>query len=570
MESSFFDIAAVLAIAAGAGMAAQWLRQPLIVVFIGVGIVVGPSGLDLVDATGEVDLLAELGIAVLLFLVGLKLDLHLVRVTGRVAVATGLGQIAFTLAIGFALARVLGMPPAEAFYVAVALTFSSTIIIVKLLSDKRELDELHGRIAVGYLIVQDLVVILAMILLTAFGNGGDNGVGREIAEVIGKGLGFLVALGLLMRWVLPGVLDYAARNRELLMLSAVAWAVGVAAVAERLDLGTEVGAFLAGVALASTPFREAIGARLISLRDFLLLFFFIELGSDLDLALAGERIPEAVVLSLFVLVGKPVIVMAIMGVMGYKRRVGFFTGLTAAQISEFSLIFIALALSLGNVDSDAMGLVTMVGLITIGISTYLIVYARAIFDRVGGALAIFERAHLREVPEREERPLDAIVFGLGRYGSHVLQRLIDHDARVIAVDFDPAAIGRWHRRVEVLFGDAEDFEFIATLPLAEARSVVNTAPSVDTSRTLVHALREAGFEGTVVVTAHTEADARRLGDLDALVVLPFAEGVGPVVDLVRRSSAEAETERQAPDGDRGGNDRQEGGHDTGDGDARAG
>lgn len=551
MESSFFEIAAVLAIAAVTGMAAQWLRQPLIVVFIGVGILVGPSALDLVAAEGEVDLLAKLGIAVLLFLVGLKLDLHLVRETGRVAVATGLGQVAFTSGIGFVIALALGMGSSEAFYVAVALTFSSTIIIVKLLSDKRELDELHGRIAVGFLIVQDLVVILAMILLTAFGAGDGNGVAREVAEVVLKGVGFLVVAGLLMRYALPSVLDYAAQSRELLMLFAIAWAVGAAAVAEGLGLGTEVGAFLAGVALASTPFREAIGSRLVSLRDFLLLFFFIELGSSLDLARAGERIPEASVLSLFVLVGNPLIVMAIMGAMGYRRRVGFLAGLTVAQISEFSLILVALGITLGHVDNETMGLVTMVGLTTIGISTYLILYSRQIFDRIGGALAFFERTRLRDEPEREEHPLDAIVFGLGRYGSHVLQRLLDEGARVVAVDFDPAAVRRWRRRVEVLFGDAEDFEFVATLPLAEARAVVSTTPSVDTSRTLVHALREAGFEGTVVVTAHTEADARRLGDLDALVVLPFAEGVGPVVDLVRRASAQVDAEGQVFDGDGG-------------------
>lgn len=168
-EHIFYETALILAASAALGGMALWLRQPLIVAFIVVGIMVGPSGLDLAGVDQRIELLAEIGIAVLLFVVGLKLDLHLIRTMGPVALATGLGQVAFTSIFGYFIAIAMDFSVIGSLYIAVALTFSSTIIIVKLLSDKREIDSLHGRIAIGFLIVQDIAVILAMIGLTALG-----------------------------------------------------------------------------------------------------------------------------------------------------------------------------------------------------------------------------------------------------------------------------------------------------------------------------------------------------------------------------------------------------------------
>lgn len=345
----FTLLAAILAVAAAVGLLANRLHQPLIVAFIGVGILVGPVGTGWVGDVDQIELLAQLGIAILLFLVGLRLDLHLIRTTGPVALATGLGQVIFTSVLGYGIALALGMDHTTAIYVAVALTFSSTIIIVKLLSDKREIDQLHGRIAVGFLIVQDLVVVIAMIGLTAFGQEtSDNHIGLDIAFVAGKGIALLAGIAVMMRWVLPWLLHLVARSQELLVLFAVAWAVSVASLSAWLGFSTEVGAFLAGMSLASTPYREAVGARLVSLRDFLLLFFFISLGAELEFVDAGRQLTEAVVFSLFVLVGNPLIVLVIMGLMGYPARVSFLAGLTVAQISEFSLILAALGLSLGH------------------------------------------------------------------------------------------------------------------------------------------------------------------------------------------------------------------------------
>ena len=533
----FTEIAVLLLLAATIGAIGVRLRQPLIVTFIAVGILVGPSVLGWVSANDQVDLLAKLGIAMLLFVVGLKLDLHIIRAMGPVALATGLGQVIFTSVIGYFIAIALGMNPVTALYVAVALTFSSTIIIVKLLSDKREVDALHGRIAIGFLIVQDIVVVLVMIGLTALGEAGDAAsLGREAAEVLVKGGLFIVAIGLLMRYVLTPLLHQLAKSPELLVLFAIAWAVALGAAGAHLGFSKEVGAFLAGVSLASTPYREAIGARLVSLRDFLLLFFFIDLGAGLELAALGAQLVPAILLSLFVLIGNPLIVMTILGFMGYRKRTGFLAGLTVAQISEFSLILGALGLSLGHIDADTMGLITLVGLITISASTYMILYSHPLFERIAPWLGLFERkrAHREEVGglAADENGVDIILFGLGRFGSGIAGELQQRGQRVLGVDFDPDLVRRQEGNgYTVRYGDAEDPEFLASLPLGQVSWVLSSVREMPVNLALLHGLRQQGYSGKAAVTAHSLQAADQLQDAGAdHVLMPYADAAAEAVD----------------------------------------
>ncbi len=543
MESIFTEMTVILAISAAVGLIATRLKQPLIVAFIVVGILVGPSGFDLVTSHEQLHLLAEMGIAILLFVVGLKLDLHLIRTMGPVALATGLGQVLFTSVFGFLIALALGFSAVSALYVAVALTFSSTIIIVKLLSDKREIDSLHGRIAIGFLIVQDIAVVLAMILLTAVGAGeASDNLLTALVGVLFKGALLLGAIALLMRYVLPYLMDRVARSQELLLLFGIAWAVTLATCGDMLGFSKEVGAFLAGISLATTPYREAISSRLVSLRDFLLLFFFINLGAQLDLSMLGSQIGSAFIFSAFVLIGNPIVVMAIMGYMGYRKRTGFLAGLTVAQISEFSLILAALGMSLGHIDPQTMGLITLVGLITIGLSTYMIIYSHPLYERISPFLGIFERS----IPHRErdrdseepEENIDVILFGLGRYGRNIAANLRARGQRVLGVDFDPQIVAQCREQgLMVRYGDAEDPEILEHLPLQSARWVVNATPGREANLTLLKALRSQGFDAKVVLTAHTpqEAEAYRQAGADR-VLWPFTDAAEQAVDYLTTSA----------------------------------
>jgi Kef-type K+ transport system membrane component KefB len=534
----FYEIAALLVLAAGIGFVGLILRQPLIVSFIAVGIIAGPSVLNIARSDAQIDLLAELGIAVLLFLVGLKLDFNLVRTLGPVALVTGLGQVLFTTVFGFLIGLALGLDPRTAVYVAIALTFSSTIIIVKLLSDKREIDSLHGRIALGFLIVQDVVVVLAMIVLSAIGVGaaadGQGALG-DVLRVLGFGLAMLAFVIVFIRYVANPLVERLSQAPELLVSFAIGWAALLAAVGHYLGFGKELGGLLAGVSLASTPFREAIAARLASLRDFLLLFFFIALGASLDLSVLGASVGPAIILSLFVLIGNPLIVLAIMGAMGYRKRTGFLAGLTVAQISEFSLIFMAMGVAIGHVANEALGLVTLVGLVTIAASTYMITYSHQLYSIFEPLLGIFERKapdRARDDAPKDARPHDVILFGLGRYGLGIAAVLRDSGKRVLGVDFSPEAV-RYARTkgYDVLFGDATDPEFLAHLPLRHAEWLVLAVPEHDMGLThddprhaLLRAVRDQGYNGRVAVSAHRDTSAEALvADSADLILMPYRD-----------------------------------------------
>lgn len=549
-QSVFYEIALLLALAALIGAVGQALRQPLIVSFIAAGVLAGPSLLNIARTDAYLDLLASLGIAVLLFLVGLKLDVKLIRNLGAVAVTTGLGQVGFTAGAGFLICLALGLDTVTSVYVAVALTFSSTIIIVKLMSDKREIDSLHGRIALGFLIVQDIVVVLAMVVLSAIGVGAaaEGGWG-DIVRVIASGLVMVAVIALFIQFAANRLVGSLARSPELLVCFAIGWAALLAAVADYLGLSKEMGGLLAGVSLASTPFREALAARLSSLRDFLLLFFFIALGASLDVGVLGQQLIPALILSVFVLVGNPLIVLLIMMAMGYRRRTGFLAGLTVAQISEFSLIFIAVGVSLGHIAPDAMGLVTLVGLITIALSTYMILYSHQLWDRVEPLIGRSDegRAKAEQAPPAGPQGAEMIVFGLGRYGGTIARLLRDQGHRVLGIDFNPAAVEHWRDEgLPVLYGDVTDAELIGHLPLDQARWVICAVPDHDIGvthsdprRTLVHALRDMGYTGRVAVASHRDVGEDALASVGAdLVLRPYRDAALYAVELMTEAATD--------------------------------
>ncbi len=538
--STFAEIAAILALAAAFGALGLLLRQPQIIMFLAAGIAAGPSGLRIVASHPQIELLAQIGIALLLFIVGLRLDLELIRTTGPVALATGLGQIVFTSIIGWGIALGLGMEPLPAAYVAVALTFSSTIIIVKLLSDKKEIDSLHGRIAVGFLIVQDIAAVLALVGLTTIGSplSADLPPAAAALRVLAAGVGLLAFTGLAMRFLLPPLLRRLSASPELLNVFAVAWAVFLGAASDTLHFTKEVGAFLAGVSLASTPFRDAIGARLTGVRDFLLLFFFIDLGARLDWSTVGAQLGGALIFSVFVLAGNPLIVLAIMGAMGYRRRTGFLAGLTVAQISEFSLIVAAAGLQLGHIQAETMGLITLVGVVTIFASTYMILYSEPLYRLLSGPLRVFERRHpYRESPAGQAGPargVDVILFGAGTYGRAVAEHLLARGNRLLVVDFDPRAIeAMQEKEAAVLYGDLGDPELLEGLPLEEARWIVSTVRSRELNLALVDFLTRRGFPGRIALTAAGPEEARRYEEAGAHVVFrPFVDAAEQAADAL--------------------------------------
>lgn len=523
-EHPFYEFALILFFAAMMGGLGQLLKQPLIAMFIALGILTGPSFLNIVRSTENIQLLSKIGIAVLLFIVGLKLDLRIIKSVGKIALLTGMGQVVFTSLIGYFIGLALGFSTLHSFYIAVALTFSSTIIIVKLLSDKKEIDSLHGQIAIGFLIVQDIVVILVMIVLSALRKGESGSLGQDILSTLLSGGILLVAALAAMRWIIPRLSYFMAQSQELLTLFAIAWAVSLSALGEMMHFSAEVGSFLAGVSLASSGFRDVISSRLVSLRDFLLLFFFVDLGAQIDLSAISGQVSSALVFSVFVLAGNPVIVLIIMGLMGYRKRTSFLAGLTVAQISEFSLIFAGLGLAVGHIEKETVGLITLVGLITIGLSTYMILYSHKLYDLFSPVLSIFERKNpYRETTEmlNEDMHFHIIIIGLGRFGKTLAELLDNHkELNYLAVDFDPSVIKEWKSKGrKIIYGDADDPDLLEHIPFANSACIISTVPDVELSKKFVKSLRSRNYKGKIYLTAVTEYDANELKQCNADTVL---------------------------------------------------
>ena len=555
-SAEFVDLIQILGVATVAAVVATLLRQPIVVAFIFVGVFVGPAGIDLVPADSAfVDLFGRVGIALLLFVVGLKLDPALIRTAGFVAVISGLGQVIITTIVGFLITMAFGVDLLSAFYISLALTFSSTVIIVKVLSDRREIDSLHGRIALGILIVQDIVVIVALTLLS--GLQGAEGAGATLEQLglsLLRGAALVAAMIVMARFLIPLIEPRLLTTPEVLVLGGIAWAVLMAAGATWAGFSPEMGAFVAGVVLATKRPRQLVAARLTTVRDFLLLFFFVSLGVHLQLSDLQSQLLPALGLSLFVLVGNPLIVMGITIAMGFRARTGLVAGMALAQISEFSFILMALGLDLGHVDESSLALVTLVGLITFAASTYMITYANQIYRFLQPAISKIERpvAHREdEILDEADQPVEVLVFGTGRLGTVILSRLREIGVEAMGVDFDPVAVRRlqelgFHMR----FADVEAPEFLQGLPLTSVRIAVSTIRSPDIEVGLLEALREHNFRRPVLLTSQSAATAHRLEDLGAtLVLLPFeaaGERASEMIEETLRDPTYLERARSSP------------------------
>ncbi len=518
IDQLFAEIAIVIITAGIFSLLAHLLKQPLIIAYIITGLVVGPNVLNFTDAPEMLEALSKIGIAFLLFLVGLNLNWRNIKDIGKIALIGGVGQVVFTTLIGYGIGQLLDLDILTSLFTATAFAFSSTIIIVKLLSDKRDIDRFYGRIATGFLIVQDLI---AMALLLVLGTIGDSGsiVSSAILLALLKMLVVVVVLYGLAKTVLPYIFTYAAKSQELLFLTALTWCFAIASTLHFLGFGIEVGALLAGLSLAGSPFHREVESKIRPLRDFFLILFFVTLGTHLSVESASTLIVPSIVLSLFVLIGNPLIVVVLMRLFGYHPRTGFLVGTTVAQISEFSFIFLAAGISLGFVDSDAMSLATIVGLTTIAGSTYLTIYNEQIYQFLEPAFRLFERA-----PDKDRvRPKEAskiILIGYEKLGEAILPTIEKLKKSFLVVDFDPSALKSLEaRQVPYEYGDAGNEDFLSYIRLEKAETIISTVPDVAVSRDLLLYCFAKRSKASIIVTAKNTHEAKALYEQGATFVI---------------------------------------------------
>lgn len=527
MSESFLEITVIVVVAAVFAVVFKILKQPPILAYIFTGIVFGVSGLVNFGDTDLLHSLSKIGITLLLFMLGLEIHLSELRTVGKIAIITGIGQIVFTFLLGFIICRLIGFSTIASIYAAVALTFSSTIIIVKLLSDKKDLNSLYGKISVGFLLVQDFFAILALILLTSLNTVSG---GIELLDLFIIFLKIIVLFGgaiYLSQSIFPKLVHRLADSQEILLLASLAWALGLAAFAssEFIGFSVEIGGFLAGLTLANSTESFQIATKIRSIRDFFIMLFFVLLGMELQFANMAPAIPSAIILSIFVLIGNPFIVMIILGALGYTKRTSFLAGLTVAQISEFSLIVIILGNSLGHVPDNVVAVITLVGIITFTLSTYAILNGDWLFSKLGPYLSIFERKHLGKGELQADTDLEnhIVLIGAHRLGQAFIKDLKNYNQKLVVVDYDPAIVDKLTKKgIEVVYGDIADNDIQDKVQLDKAKMVISSLPDVENNLIFLSRAKQIKPKPMIIIIARFKENVKLLKDSGAdYVILPY-------------------------------------------------
>jgi Kef-type K+ transport system membrane component KefB len=521
------DLGLIIVAGALCAVVARRIHMPSIVAYLLAGLVLGPWT-GAVRVTAGLELISHTGIALLLFLVGLELSIAKVRDVGRVAVVAGLGQVVFTAVIGFALCWLLEFTVMESLFLAIALTFSSTVVVVKLLDEKKELDQLYGRIAVGIFLVQDVVAIVFLTFLAGLGNWQSANwwsLSRELLQAFG-GMSLLLALVLgAARWALPGPLAWAARAPDTLFIWSLAWCFLIVLLAKTLGLSLEIGAFLAGLSLAQLPYNQDLRRRVHPLMNFFIAVFFVTLGVQTDFAATRTHLWSTTVLTLFVLIGNPLIFIWIIARMGYSERTSFFTGVTVAQISEFSFIFVALGVSAGLVTPAILSITALVGLLTMALSAYLILFSAPLYRRLAawGWLRPFRAAPTDPRDQAEPPPGGhIIVVGMNTLGREIARRLHARGERVLAIDTDPRKLAGLP--CETMLGNVAYAATLEEAGLARARLLVSALHIEEINDLLAFRCRAAGVPCAVNVVDLSLTD--NLLELEAAyLMVPKVDGV---------------------------------------------
>ncbi len=534
MFNPFVQFGLIILVVFGVSIVMRLLKQPLIIGYILSGILVGPFFLNLIQGSEMLNVFSEMGIAFLLFIVGLHLSPKVLKHVGKISLVTGLGQILFTSLVGYFIGISLGFSVVTSIYIAIALTFSSTIIIMKLLSDKDNLEKLYGKISIGFLLVQDLVAILILIIVSSLASGA--GAGNILFSTIIKGAVLVAVLIPISYYILPKLSDFFAKSQELLFIFAISWGLGLSLLFLYAGFSIEVGALIAGVMLSISPYSFEISSKLKPLRDFFIISFFIILGSQMAFGDISHLILPAVAFSFFILIGNPLIVMILMGALGYSKKTGFMAGLTVAQISEFSLILIALGVKIGHLTQDILSFVTMIGLLTIAGSTYLIIYSDAIFKKIKKFLTIFEKKNVRkkEIPKKDFK---YILLGYNRIGFSVVRAFSKITRNFLVVDYNPQVVKELKKvGINAVYGDVDDSEFLEDLRMDKASLIVSTIPEKETNQLILDVLEREKSKPVVILTARQIEDAIDLYDAGAdYVILPHFLGGEYTGKLIRNA-----------------------------------
>ncbi|MBI4038936.1 cation:proton antiporter [Candidatus Daviesbacteria bacterium] len=554
MDNIFVQLAIILGISSVLGFLVVRLKLPLLISYLMTGLVIATTAIFDARASDVLHFLPEIGIAFVLFLVGMELDLREIKNLGKPIIVAGTLQILITTIVGSSIAQLLGFDAGESWYLGVGLAFSSTILIIKLLLDKKDITALYGKLAIGILLLEDLLAVILLVILSV--STSVLGLGLQSASLlftlILKAL-LLFGLALLLsRFILPNVFKSVAKQNELLFLTALAWCFIYISFAIFLGFSIVIGAFLAGVTLASSPFHYQIQGRVKPLREFFVALFFVYLGTQVKFTQFDKIYPLTLIFTSYTLLVKPTIFLLLLGIFGFRKHTMFQTALSLTHISEFSLILLLLGFKLGVVSQEALTTIALSAVLSMITASVMITHASIIYKILKREIGFFERKNFRHFLEqgKEEGQFlkgHAVIIGGHRVGGNIVKLFQKEKVPQIVLDFNPRVVqALLNIHIPVVYGDMGDPDILDTLDLQDARMVISTAPKLDDNKLLLEELRNRHINIPTIVRADTEEEAKILYKVgaDFVIVPEFLAGDYLVDRLKNHLSGQSFEERR--------------------------
>lgn len=528
MNNIFIQLAIILSLSSALGFITYKLKLPLLIAYLLGGLVIASTAIFDPRASEVLHFLPEIGIAFVLFLVGMELDLREIKSLGKPVLLAGILQIFITTIVGSSIARLLGFGVAESWYLGMGLSFSSTILVIKLLIDKNDISALYGKLAVGILILEDLLAISLLVFLTVSTSVVGLGLQQAfpIVTVLLKVVLIFGMVPILSRFILPNLFQAVSKQTELLFITALAWCFIYISFAILLGFSVVIGAFLAGVALANSPFHFQIQSRIKPLREFFVALFFVYLGTKVDFSQIGTVYPLILIFTGYTLFAKPTIFLLILGIFGFRKHTMFQTAISLTHISEFSLILLLVGFQLGVVSQSALTTIALSTVLSMITASVMITHSNKLYKKLGPILGFFERKNYKHFLEEGNKVHDldghVIIIGARRVGGEIVKLLKREGISQIVLDFNPYQVeALLKEKIPVLYGDMGDPEVLDGLNLQNARMIISTAANPDDNKLLLEELKSRHVNIPVIIRADTVYDAQELYRAGAdFVIIP--------------------------------------------------
>ena len=505
------------------------LKQPMIIGYIIAGTAISLFIPGLLQANTAFQSFGNLGIALLLFIVGMELNPTIIKDLGKTSLIAWCLQVVITGVLGYFIAIFLWFNTMISIFLAIGFAFSSTIVVLKLLWDKEEMESTTGRLSIGILIVQDLLVMLLILGMATFKSIEHTASTIVVVSLVAKVIGLVIGMYLVSKYFIPKITKKIAESQEYLFLFSIGRCFILWALFHRLGFWIEIGTLIAWITLANSSYRFEITSRIKPLRDFFIVIFFVLLGSQVNFSTTNtSMVLPLLIFVIFVLIIKPIITMIVLGFLGHTRKNNFLTGISLGQISEFSFLIVAMGITSWYIkDPTILSMITLIGLITIAGSSYFVIYGEKIYHFFKPVLSLLPWVRNQEFIKINKKDYEIAIFWYGRFGSNLYEMLHKTHKSILVIDEHPGIIAHLQKnKIPCIYGDIGDIDFLQELNLKNSKMIISTVKTFDENMVLLKTIKQHNPNLIIILVSNQIHEAIKLYEQGAdYVILPHYIGV---------------------------------------------